>query len=510
MSVKLYDSRGISHDLARGAFDMQSIIKPQTASLLLAQHMAEPFQISFDKLMSSYHYDLAHSEKQMSAKFWGTYVKPNLKKFGTLVWELGKPLAVEALATMAGAHPAIAVLIASAEAVLSEFLGSVVGKVTDQEHSLTLNRGQWVFIEKHKSMKRRMMAMKGQKDIKTAEPGPKPKVVSLGFYTGPAYGDPNRVNVFNMDKGSVDEVNVRQIRSVGTEIQSRADSDAVLSIVREIYFYKQAGEEFHQRHPKEPLYAGRNVICKGKHYTLIHRDLKNALIQDAKGNTIVVPVSELSRGEGYSTTGKGDDMFETAGETIHQGQWALVRARKDVALTYSADVELAIVYRILPDGEIEVFCALDGDSDVVPEDDVHPFDGDVQLLYSAEPSFKQFKKAAIMGDYNATKRFKLGPDFLLLCLGDETETIKVLTSEEPEFDSPKKTKVIRETVGNDDKDQVDARHKADVKQTYDFLEPDEEYYVEESGGGDGDDMLVGAIAVAALVLIGFGGAAAAV
>jgi hypothetical protein len=472
--------------------------------------MAEPFDITFDTLMNTYHYDLAKAETQMGAQFWGTYVKPNLKKFGTLVWELGKPLAIDALATMAGVHPAIAVLIASAEAVLSEFLGAGSADVA-KDHSLTLNRGQWVFIETNKSLKRRMMAMKNQTDIISALPGPKPKVVSLGFYTGPAYGDANRVNVFNMDSGKVDEVSVRQLRNVSTDIQKRADEDGVLSIVREIYFYKQAGEQFHQRHPKEPLYAGRNVICKEKEYTLIHRDLKKALIQDVEGNTLVVNVSQLSRGEGYSTTGKGDSMFDTAGPTLYQGQWAMIQARPSVTETYGNSTELGIVYRVLRSKKIEVFLAIDGMDHVVNDGEVYPFDADIQQLYSAEPSFKQFKKAAIMGDEHATVRFKLGPEFLELCLGDETETIRVLTTDEPEFDSPKKPLVSKTVVvGNDDKEIVDALHVADVKQTYDFLEPEvEEFQASEESGG-GDDLLLGAIAVAAMVLIGFGGAIAAV
>ena len=131
---------------------------------------------------------------------------------------------------------------------------------------------------------------------------------------------------------------INRIAETGNEIAQRCDSDPVLSVVRELFFYKREGEDFQKAHPNEAIYPGRNVIHDGHHYTLIFRNEKKALIQDTDtGATHVVNESEISRGWGKSTPGEGDGFFDTHGVNLHSGQWIMVPARESVVNQYHAD-----------------------------------------------------------------------------------------------------------------------------------------------------------------------------
>ena len=155
---------------------------------------------------------------------------------------------------------------------------------------------------------------------------------------------------------------------------------------------------------------------------------------------------------------------------------------------------------------------------------MEPYGPNFQLLFSAKPAFKQFKQAAIRGDREDTTRFELGSEFPLLCVMDYGESHNVLGDEEPLKDDPKTKVVVTKgdytktegttKVGNEVKKQVDAQTELQKKGV--FTGPlkrgqDEPKYQEQDvdeGGGDG--MVLGIIALTALIFIGFGGAAAAI
>ena len=93
-----------------------------------------------------------------------------------------------------------------------------------------------------------------------------------------------------MDTGKAEEVTISQVFEVGTEIAERSDNDPVLSVVRELFFYKLYGDEWEKEHPQRER-AGTQVLYKKLPYTLIHTNSQTAkaMIEDAAGNIQVVP-----------------------------------------------------------------------------------------------------------------------------------------------------------------------------------------------------------------------------
>jgi hypothetical protein len=101
-------------------------------------------------------------------------------------------------------------------------------------------------------------------------------------------------------------------------------------------------------------------------------------------------------------------------------------------------------------------------------------------------------------------------------LNDYEHTVKYLGSAEP-TKTTTKTPVNVTKVGNTTKDKVDAREEvinktglssAEVDRVVDEAWEDGGYAERTGGGGDDGGMLLGIIAIGALVLIAFGGAAA--
>ena len=82
-----------------------------------------------------------------------------------------------------------------------------------------------------------------------------PNVVTFGFFISPSKIE-HKANVFNLDTGKAEEVDVQQLRMAPENVQKDADTDKKLSVVRELYFYKQAGEEFTKLHPNDPIFPG--------------------------------------------------------------------------------------------------------------------------------------------------------------------------------------------------------------------------------------------------------------
>ena len=153
---------------------------------------------------------------------------------------------------------------------------------------------------------------------------------------------------------------------------------------------------------------------------------------------------------------------------------------------------------------------------------MEPYSPNFQGLLSNKPKFKQFQQAAIRGDREDTTRFELGSEFPLLCVMDYGESHNVLGDEEPLKDDPKTvvtkgdyTKTEGDTkVGNQVKKLVDADtelKKKGVQVSTDFsgpLQPKYESPDTDEGGGDG--LVLGIIALTAMLFIGIGGAAAAI
>lgn len=120
-----------------------------------------------------------------------------------------------------------------------------------------------------------------------------------------------------------------------------------------------------------------------------------------------------------------------------------------------------------------------------------------------------------------TSRYELGSRFAEICLNDYEHTVKYLGSAEP-TKTTTKTPVNVTKVGNTTKDKVDAREEvinktglssAEVDRVVDEAwevpdRPQGGYAERTGGGGDDGGMLLGIIAIGALVLIAFGGAAA--
>jgi hypothetical protein len=250
----------------------------------------------------------------------------------------------------------------------------------------------------------------------------------------------------------------------------------------------------------------------------------NALIEDDLGKTQVVPHNELTPGVAKSTPGVSGSFDKSNQKGLYAGQWVMAPSRGFIFKRYSSDMELAVLYEILEDGKVEFFYCYDGRGYIKKADEMEPYGPNFQLLFSAKPAFKQFKQAAIRGDREDTTRFELGSKFPLMCVMDYSESHNVLGDEEPLKDDPKTKVVVTKgdytktegttKVGNEVKKQVDAQTELEKKGV--FTGPlkqgqDEPKYQEQDvdeGGGDG--MVLGIIALTALIFIGFGGAAAAI
>ena len=527
--MSIFGFKGDLHNLSKGAFDSVSVVKPGTASLLLAEYMPRSFDDSYAALTKGYQKIVASdwvAEKGVS--IWQSHIKPGLKKAGTFAWGLAKPVVMDAMAVAAGMSPTAAALVASAETMLTIYLDGLAETLTETK-ALVLNQGQWVFIEKEKSLMHRRRLKGDTVHAKMLEPvdvTTLPKAVEFGFYIRPAFNNPSKVIVFNIDKGRTEEVEVKQVRPAGPSVSEKVEADEQLSVLRELFFYKSKAVEFEYDHPKNAILPGRNVVFKGDDYILIETNGVKALLEDIKGRTKVVGYDDLSRGVGKSTPGQGDDFFDKSnGNSIYAGQWVLAPARPDVKAEYGVSKELAVIYQIEKDGKVDAFYAMDGKGYRLLESQVDPFPPNFQSLYSSKQPFKLFKMAATEGDMEKTMRFELGSKYVEICLNEYEHTLKYLGSAEPP-EKEKKKVVSGETdlnvkVGNTTKDKVDAREeliaktglsstKIDqiVEEVWD--DPREYYGGSEGDTAGGDGILLGAIAVGALLLIGMGGAMAAI
>ena len=508
--MSIYGWRGDRHDLSKGAFDSTSISKPGTASLLLAENLPKSFDEAFKQLSQNYQSVVGQVEQgSLMNKLWTDYVRPGLKKAGTFAWEAAKPVVMDALMVAAGLNPTAAALVASAETMFSIYLTGLAEP--EAVRSVTYNKGQWVFIEKEASLRRRRRLAKS---LDLDEKKTTPKVVEFGFYVGAAYKEPHKITVFNMDIGRKQDVDVRAVRAAGNGVSSTADGDETLSVIRELFFYKQKGYNYEKEHPKEAIFPGRDVVFKGDDYVLIQTNGTNALIEDHKGGTKIVEHDALGRGIGKSTPGQGDGLFNKSnGKALYAGQWVMVPSREVVQEQYSVDRELAVIYEI-GKGQIPVFHCIDGKGGYVAEKNILVFPPNMQMLYSSKQPFKLFKLAALEGDQEKTSRFELGSKFAQICLNDYKLTVEFLGEDEPTEKVVGSVEEPQIKVGDTEpKTQVDIidelRNKihltrAKIEDVFDVAWEDVEEFAET------DNLWLGILAVAALVTIGFAGAATAV
>ena len=156
MSV-IFDHRGSGHNLALGAFDTQSIAKIGNASVLLSKYLPQTFDKSFGELISEYQFDLAKSEPSMLGKLWTDYMKPGLKHVGAQAWELTQGFAGDVIKGLIGtSSPTAALAVAAGEAILTTALGGYLEGMIPDTKSISLKRGQWLFIEDKNHLKRRL------------------------------------------------------------------------------------------------------------------------------------------------------------------------------------------------------------------------------------------------------------------------------------------------------------------------------------------------------------------
>ncbi len=387
-----------------------------------------------------------------------------------------------------------------------------------------LNKGQWVFIEKEASLERRRR-LGPHPNAKTLEPFDEktlPKAVEFGFYVRPTYNDPSKVTVFNIDAGITQDVEVRQVRSVGESVSEKVQADEKLSVMRELFFYKTEAVEFQKSHPKSAILPGRHVLYKGSDYILIETNGVNALIEDTKGRTSVVGYGDLKRGVGKSTPGKGDDFFDkSGGQSLYAGQWVMAPSRPAVLDKWGVSKELAVIFQIERDGKVDVFYCLDGEGYRVEERELEPFPPNFQSLYSSKQPFKLFKLAAVEGNMKHTKRNELGSRYTEICLGEYDHTLKYLGDAQPDEDEDLKkthvTPVAVAKVGNETKLKVDAQDEIRNRTGLSSAEVDrivdeawdlpKRRYEDSTDAGDG--YLLGVIAIGTLLLISMGGAVAA-
>ncbi len=182
MSV-IYDNRGQSHNLSKGAFDSVSLAKPNFASLVLRDYIDRPFESSFKSLMQDFNFNLTQSEEKLSDALWSTYFKPHLKKLGGWVWDLTKGAITKGVSQIAGLEPTTAAIVGAAEIILSQALGGWFDLAKGTK-TIRLSSGQWVFIEDETSLKRRMLAQKKPEDPKSR--AEIQKLVTLGFFISDA------------------------------------------------------------------------------------------------------------------------------------------------------------------------------------------------------------------------------------------------------------------------------------------------------------------------------------
>ena len=155
--MSIFGWKGDYHNLSKGAFDSISITKPGNASLLLHEHMTESFEDAYKKLTKDFKKVVSSNEIQ-GKTFWAEHIKPGLKKIGGMAWEYAKPIVFESLAWMTGMGLPATLIIGAAETMMSEYLENLPDEISDPlqgKTSVRLNKGQWIFIEKEASLRRR-------------------------------------------------------------------------------------------------------------------------------------------------------------------------------------------------------------------------------------------------------------------------------------------------------------------------------------------------------------------
>ena len=505
MPLVLHDYLGVGHDLSKGAFDSISISKPGGASKLLAQYLPKEFDQGWKDLAVNYKTALKSYQPSMWKKMWNMFGAKGIKQAlqaGAAKYAVGRPLIHKWIAGIAASDPTIGAVVAAAEVGLAKVLdtwGDQAGTKT-----IRAKKGQWVFIETIDSFnRRRRMGKVDPKVPPNEKQPPKTKTVGLGFFIEPM--DKNRVNVFSLDLGRPQNIEISQMLECDPSVAQRLDQDERLSTLRELFFYKYDGSANTKgKILTKPYYAGRHVRYKGQTYILLYEKGGKCLLEDGNGKTIVVNVDDIGRDFGESTPGEYDDGFQPAGKNnLYIGQWVFCPARDDIMARYDSEIELGVLNKIAPDNQCVVYYAFDGKLVYVDDEVIKPLNKHFQELYNAKKLFTLFRWSAIKGT-KSTERFALGQDFAHICVGrDYTDA---LTTETPYISKEKYENIVfgekdpGPDTGNTRKEALKAKNELREKGLKSFDKIENVEYAETDDGVTGTVIVGLALAAMAYAL----------
>ena len=352
---------------------------------------------------------------------------------------------------------------------------------------------------------------------------------SIGFFLGPGEEDRNRVTVFNMKKGTTDEVDRRNVMPCSQEQSEKFDSDIKLSELREAFFLKAEGVKLDIDAPTDP---GAEVFYKGERANIVVAEGHEATIETPDGYQQSVSMDELTPGrtdhnisynyndEGQTPVGGPETgAFVTDGQDaglIHRGLWFWTipsgRAREAFP---SCQRELACI-SMLDRGQIHAYSAYDGTHMVLDKSRIEPCNLRFAETLEGAMVFVKFKALALEGVDMGSKAVGINyPAFTTITLGITSENTAREGYKEPKLENPgfwgvNPTKKLREEhkaqfgfEGDRGKSVLidDALKSMDIDYTDLDLDVDMEFRggPAAAGGGDG---FGGIILIAGILMLG--------
>ena len=326
--------------------------------------------------------------------------------------------------------------------------------------------------------------------------------ITIGFYIG-LNNTAGFVNVFNFDVFREQRVDIDDVTVVPKAKAREFDNDAILSGVRQLKFVPPPQPLMESAVPTDP---GAEVIMNGELYHIVTSEGGFAIIEDEHGQRYSVSLDKLKPGRQKHTNSwnyrKGEPFLTGFNPDqkapIYSGQWVWVKARPELVANGTTNHELAVVWKISPEG-IHVFQAIDGDAATVIT--VWPLDPDLEDTLNADKRFLRFRRESTEGGDTATHN--MGQYDLPICIGRSNDANMKMPSALTPGESVHKAITHPEaTVGDRGaRDAVDAQIDASRDIGAQPV-PVEGGYVPQAGARDSGDSLFayGAMAVGALLL----------
>ena len=255
--------------------------------------------------------------------------------------------------------------------------------------------------------------------------------ITIGFYIG-LNNKAGYVNVFNFDVFREQRAAIEDVTVVPKAKSVELDTDTILSGIRALKFVPPPQPLMESSVPTDP---GAEVIMNDELYHVVTSEGGFALIEDEHGQRYSTSIDKLKPGRQKHTNSwnyrKGQPFLTGFNPDqqapIYSGQWVWVKARPELVANGTTNHELAVVWKVSPEG-IHGFQAIDGEEGTVVT--VWPLDPDLEDALNMDKRFLRFRRESCEGGDTATHN--MGQYDLPLCIGRSNDAnMKMPTSLTP-------------------------------------------------------------------------------